>query len=383
MYNGRRVAVIIAAAGKGTRLGAPIPKQFLKIGGQPVIIKAMKVFDQMEEVDHIFVVVGEDYVDYCTDLIGQYGFEKMETVAEGGELRQDSVYNALQEMNRRKPGVEYVLIHDAARPFISQEVIRNVLRATEEKGAAVACVAMTNSVRRLGAGEDKSESVDRSEYYAVQTPQGFRKSLLIDAYEKAYDDSFFGTDDAAIVEHAGGEIAMVDGEYQNIKITTKEDLPMENRIGTGFDVHRLTEGRKLILGGVEIPSPRGLDGHSDADVLVHAVMDALLGAAALGDIGLHFPDTDPEYEGISSLLLLTKVKEKLEEGFYNIGNIDVTVICEKPKIRPYVEPMRENLAKALDLDVSRVSIKGTTTEKLGFTGREEGIACEAVASIYR
>lgn len=383
MYNGRRVAVIIAAAGKGTRLGAPIPKQFLKIGGQPVIIKAMKVFDQMEEVDHIFVVAGEDYVDYCTDLIGQYGFEKMETVVEGGELRQDSVYNALQEMNRRKPGVEYVLIHDAARPFISQEVIRNVLRATEEKGAAVACVAMTNSVRRLGAGEEKSESVDRSEYYAVQTPQGFRKSLLIDAYEKAYDDSFFGTDDAAIVEHAGGEIAMVDGEYQNIKITTKEDLPMENRIGTGFDVHRLTEGRKLILGGVEIPSPRGLDGHSDADVLVHAVMDALLGAAALGDIGLHFPDTDPEYEGISSLLLLTKVKEKLEEGFYNIGNIDVTVICEKPKIRPYVEEMRGNLAKALDLDVSRVSIKGTTTEKLGFTGREEGIACEAVASIYR
>ena len=383
MYNGRRVAVIIAAAGKGTRLGAPIPKQFLKIGGQPVIIKAMKVFDQMEEVDHIFVVAGEDYVDYCTDLIGQYGFEKMENVVEGGVLRQDSVYNALQEMNRRKPGVEYVLIHDAARPFISQEVIRKVLRATEEKGAAVACVAMTNSVRRLGAGEDKSESVDRSEYYAVQTPQGFRKSLLIDAYEKAYDDSFFGTDDAAIVEHAGGEIAMVDGEYQNIKITTKEDLPMENRIGTGFDVHRLTEGRKLILGGVEIPSPRGLDGHSDADVLVHAVMDALLGAAALGDIGLHFPDTDPEYEGISSLLLLTKVKEKLEEGFYNIGNIDVTVICEKPKIRPYVEPMRENLAKALDLDVSRVSIKGTTTEKLGFTGREEGIACEAVASIYR
>ena len=383
MYNGRRVAVIIAAAGKGTRLGAPIPKQFLKIGGQPVIIKAMKVFDQMEEVDHIFVVAGEDYVDYCTDLIGQYGFEKMENVLEGGVLRQDSVYKALQEMNRRKPGVEYVLIHDAARPFISQEVIRKVLRATEEKGAAVACVAMTNSVRRLGAGEDKSESVDRSEYYAVQTPQGFRKSLLIDAYEKAYDDSFFGTDDAAIVEHAGGEIAMVDGEYQNIKITTKEDLPMENRIGTGFDVHRLTEGRKLILGGVEIPSPRGLDGHSDADVLVHAVMDALLGAAALGDIGLHFPDTDPEYEGISSLLLLTKVKEKLEEGFYNIGNIDVTVICEKPKIRPYVEPMRENLAKALDLDVSRVSIKGTTTEKLGFTGREEGIACEAVASIYR
>ena len=329
------------------------------------------------------IVAGEDYVDYCADLIGSYGFEKMESVVAGGSLRQDSVYNALQEMNRRRPGVEYVLIHDAARPFISEEVVLNVLEATEESGAAVACVAMTNSVRRMESGGDRSESVDRSEYYSVQTPQGFRKSLLIDAYEKAYDDSFFGTDDAAVVEHAGGQIAIVDGEYQNIKITTKEDLPMENRVGTGFDVHALTEGRKLILGGVDIPFGRGLDGHSDADVLTHAVMDALLGAAGLGDIGLHFPDTDPAYEGISSLQLLQNVREKLKEAFYEIGNIDVTLIAQKPKIRPYVDEMRKNLADALQIDVSRINIKGTTTEKLGFAGREEGIACEAVASIYR
>ena len=158
---------------------------------------------------------------------------------------------------------------------------------------------------------------------------------------------------------------------------------MENRIGTGFDVHRLVEGRKLILGGVDIPFERGLEGHSDADVLTHAVMDALLGAAGLGDIGLHFPDTDPAYEGISSQLLLEKVREKLEDAYYQIGNIDVTLIAQRPKIRPYVEQMRQNLARALQIDVSRVNIKGTTTEKLGFTGREEGIACEAVASIYR
>ena len=164
MYHGKRVAVIIAAAGQGSRLGASVPKQYLKIGGQPVIVKAMKVFDGMEAVDHIFVVAGEDYVDYCADLISSHGFEKTESVVAGGNLRQDSVYNALQEMNRRKPGVEYVLIHDAARPFISEEVVLNVLEATEKSGAAVACVAMTNSVRRMESGGDRSESVDRSEY---------------------------------------------------------------------------------------------------------------------------------------------------------------------------------------------------------------------------
>ena len=383
MYNGRRVAVIIAAAGRGTRLGTAVPKQYLKIGGQPVIIKAMKVFDRMDEVDHIFVVASEEYLDFCSGLIAQHSFTKVEDVIAGGKERQDSVYNALQEMNRRRPGVEYVLIHDAARPFISEEVVRNVLRATAETGAGVACVAMKNSVRRQSPDMEDSESVDRSEYYSVQTPQGFRKSLLIDAYEKAYDESFFGTDDAAIVEHAGARVAIVDGEYQNIKITTKEDLPMENRVGTGYDVHRLVEGRKLILGGVDIPFERGLDGHSDADVLIHAIMDALLGAAGLGDIGLHFPDTDPEYEGISSIRLLQKVHGMLEEAYYQIGNIDATLICQRPKIRPYTERMRQNLADALDIDVSRINIKATTTERLGFTGREEGIACDAICSIYR
>lgn len=383
MYQGRRVAAVIAAAGLGTRLGAPVPKQYLSIGGKPVLVKAAMVFEKMKEVDYIFVVTGEDYMDLCSGMIRDHGFRKVVSVVAGGQERQDSVFNALQEMNACRPGVEYVLIHDAARPFISEDVIRNVLEATARTGAAVACVAMKSSVRHLGAGQNRSESVDRSEYYSVQTPQGFRKSILIEAYEKAYDDGFSGTDDAAIVEHAGGEITMVDGEYQNIKITTKEDLPMENRVGTGFDVHRLTEGRELILGGVPIPFDRGLEGHSDADVLAHAVMDALLGAAGMGDIGVHFPDTDPAYEGISSLLLLEQVREKLEDAFYQIGNIDVTVIAQRPKVRPYIEEMRGNLARVLQVDASRVNIKGTTTEKLGFTGREEGIACEAVASIYR
>lgn len=381
MFEGRRVAAIIAAGGRGSRMGSDLPKQFLKIGGQPVLIRAMRIFENMDAIDHIFVVAGEDYVQMCEELIRDYGLAKVESVVAGGRQRQDSVYNALQEMNQKKPGVEYVLIHDGARPFISEEVVRNVLRETAKTGAAIACVAMKNSVRKLGG--ESSESVDRKDYVSVQTPQGFRKSLLIDAYEKAYDDSFCGTDDAAIVEHAGGQIAIVDGEYQNIKITTREDLPMENRIGTGFDVHRLAEGRKLILGGVEIPFEKGLEGHSDADVLVHALMDALLGAAGMGDIGLHFPDTDPAYEGISSMLLLADVRRKLEDAFYRIGNVDVTVIAQRPKLRPWTEAIRDAVAECLDIDRSRVSIKATTTEKLGFTGREKGIACQAAASIYR
>ena len=381
MYEGRRVAAIIAAGGKGTRLGTALPKQYLKIGGQPVIIKAMKTFEAMDEVDYIFVVAGEAWLELCEEMIEQHGLAKVEAVVAGGETRQDSVFNALQVMNRRKPGVEYVLIHDAARPFISRDVVEGVLKETAKTGAAVACVAMKNSVRKLG--ERTSESVDREDYVSVQTPQGFRKSLLIEAYEKAYDDSFSGTDDASIVEHAGGQIAVVDGEYQNIKITTKEDLPMENRVGTGYDVHRLVEGRKLILGGVDIPFDRGLEGHSDADVLIHAVMDALLGAAGLGDIGLHFPDTDPAYEGADSRLLLQKVRELLEEQYYRIGNVDATVIAQRPKLAPRIAEMRQNLAEDLCLDVSRVNVKATTTERLGFTGREEGIACEAVASLYR
>ena len=383
MYNNKRTAVIIAAAGRGRRLGTPVPKQFLKIGGEYVIAKTLKTFEHLEAIDHIFIVTNEDYIDFCQGIVDQNGFDKVDAIVAGGKERQDSVFNALQEVNRRRPGVSLVLIHDAARPFVNEDVVMNVIRATDEKGAAVACVAMTNSVRKAGEDGGASESVDRNDYYSVQTPQGFRKSMLIEAYEKAYDDSFRGTDDASIVERAGNEITIVDGNYENIKITTKEDLPLENRIGTGFDVHRLVEGRKLYLGGVEIPFDKGLLGHSDADVLLHAVMDALLGAAGLGDIGHHFPDTDEQYRGVSSMKLLETVKGLLDEGFYKVANVDVTVICQRPKVAPFIDEMRGNIARVLDVHESRINVKGTTTEGLGFTGEGEGIAAMAVASIYR
>lgn len=383
MYNNHKVAVIIAAAGQGKRLGAPVPKQYLKIGGKYVLAKSIKAFEEVPEVDYIFIVTNEDYIDLCKVIVAESGFTKVEGIVAGGKERQNSVYNALQYMNSRKPGVYTVLIHDGARPFIGSDVIRNVINEADENEAAVACVAMKNSVRRMKDSGSASESVDRADYYSVQTPQGFRKSILIEAYDKAFREGYRATDDASIVERCGHEIKMVDGDYGNIKITTKEDLPMENRIGIGYDVHRLVEGRKLILGGVEIPHHEGLLGHSDADVLTHAVMDALLGAAALGDIGRHFPDTDDAYKGISSITLLQKVGKLLEENFYHVGNVDVTLIAQRPKISPFIDEMRANIAAALNLDMSRINIKGTTTEKLGFTGREEGIACEAVAGIYR
>lgn len=414
MYNDKKTAVIIAAAGMGRRLGGPIPKQFMDIGGQPVIVKTLKVFEAMDEIDHIFIVTNEEYMEHCEKLTKEYGINKLTAIIKGGAERQDSVYNALKaaaEIGEACAGcsdaaagsdscsksIDYVLIHDGARPFVTPEVVINVLAGVMQSGAAVACVPMKDSLRRLSAGggdviggadrdasADKvSCAVDRSEYFAVQTPQGFETSALLHAYEKAYEEGYYGTDDASLAERAGMDVAIVDGDYANIKITTREDLPMEYRVGTGFDVHKFEENRKLILGGVDIPYEKGLAGHSDADVLVHALMDALLGAAALGDIGRHFPDTDQQYKGISSLKLLEHVGTLLADEGYAIGNVDVTVIAQAPKIAPHIEAMRDNIAEILKLEKSRINIKGTTTEKLGFTGRKEGIAAEAVCALYR
>lgn len=381
MYNKRKIAVIIAAAGQGKRLGSDTPKQYLKIAGEPILVKTVRAFCNNDRVDYVFIVTNKDYIGHCEQLVNEYDLDKVVSVVEGGKERQDSVYQALQQINRKRPGVEYVLVHDAARPFVSQETINYVIEAAVGVGAAIACVPVKDSIRQ-GTSEE-SRNVERSNLYNVQTPQGFKKSVLIEAYEKAFADKYYGTDDASLVERIGQPVELVIGQYDNIKITTKEDMPMENRIGTGFDVHALVEGRPLIMGGVNIPFEKGLDGHSDADVLIHALMDALLGAAALGDIGRHFPDTDPQYKGISSVKLLEHVAGLLEDEFYKIGNVDITLMAQRPKIKPYIDDMRKIIAETLDVDISRINIKGTTTEKLGFVGREEGIAAQAVCLLYR
>jgi len=351
-----------------------MPKQFLKIGGRTILETAILPFEQNACIDDILVMTNRDFVPLCEELCRN--FPKVRGVLSGGKERQDTVYEAV----RRIPDGELVLIHDGVRPYVTDAVIEGILSGAKLTGAAVPAVASKDTVRQLSA-EGGSRTLDRKTLFQVQTPQGFASELVKEAYEAAYRDGFLGTDDASLVERLGRKILLTEGDYANIKITTREDLPMEIRVGTGYDVHRLTEGRKLILGGVDIPYEKGLDGHSDADVLVHALMDALLGAAGLGDIGRHFPDTDPQYKGISSLKLLEIVNERLKEAGYELGNADVTVIAQRPKLAGYISQMEENLAKTLGADPKQINVKATTTEKLGFTGRGEGIAAEAVCII--
>ena len=374
MYEKKKVTAVIVAAGSGTRMGTDVPKQFLKIGGRTILETTVAVFEKNPHVDDILILTGRDFVEFCEELCRP--FEKVRSILPGGKERQDTVWEAV----RRIPEGELVLIHDGVRPYVTDAVIEGVLAGAKSAGAAVPAVASKDTVRQTAA-EGGSRTLDRKTLFQVQTPQGFASEILRKAYEAAYRDGFLGTDDAGLAERIGQTILLTEGDYANIKITTREDLPMEIRVGTGYDVHRLTEGRKLILGGVDIPYEKGLDGHSDADVMVHALMDALLGAAGLGDIGRHFPDTDPQYKGISSLKLLEIVNQRIHEAGYELGNADVTIIAQRPKLAGYISQMEENLAAVLGADIRQINVKATTTEKLGFTGRGEGIAAEAACII--
>jgi len=392
VFEGKNVTAIVVAAGKGTRFGGDLPKQFLKIGGETVLEKAVAAFEAHPAVDQIAVVTGGDFVMLCEELCRR--FAKVRKILTGGAQRQDSVYEGLKTVT---DGL--VLVHDGARPFVTGDVIDRVLEGAYNQGACVPCVPVKDTVRQVlaigrEAGQEavppgrSSRTLDRSALFSVQTPQGFEVCLLKEAFAKAFEEGFSGTDDAGLVERLGHPVALAEGDYANIKITTREDLPeedkkMDMRVGCGYDVHQLVEGRRLILGGVDIPHTKGLLGHSDADVLIHALMDAILGAAAMGDIGKHFPDSDQQYKGISSMKLLEHVKRLISDEGYKVGNVDVTVMAQKPKIASYILQMRTNIAETLGIEIERVNVKGTTTEKLGFVGREEGIAAEAVCILYK
>lgn len=391
MFKNQRVIGIIVAAGQGKRLGSSLPKQFLKMRGKTILEMSVEAFLRSELVDEIRIAANGDYFDLTRQICER--FSKVEGIVVGGAERQDSVHAALDSEIEDDA---IVLVHDAARPFVSQEVITRVTESASAFGAAVPAVPVKDTIRQMeetgGCGEgfpggegdgSKSHALRREMLAAVQTPQGFRVAILREALEKAKEDGFFGTDDASLVERLGINIRMVRGEDANRKITTKEDLETEMRIGTGYDVHRLVEDRELFLCGVKIPHEKGLLGHSDADVALHALMDAMLGAAGLGDIGKHFPDTDEKYRGISSLVLLDHVAELLREEGYFLGNADITIIAQKPKIAGYIPQMKACIAKVLGCEKTKINIKGTTTEKLGFVGREEGIASEAVCILYR
>ncbi len=308
-------------------------------------------------------------------------------VVPGGQERQDSV---LQGVETLSPELPYLLIHDGARPFVTPEMVEAVCKDAVAFGAATAAVPSKDTCK-LSDGQGFVESTPpRERLMAIQTPQAFEREMYLYALRKAQSAGVSYTDDCQLIEAAGGRVRLTQGDYKNIKLTTPEDRVTARaylgeqkeektmRIGSGYDVHKLVEGRKLILGGVDVPYEKGLLGHSDADVLAHAIADALLGAAALGDIGKLFPDNDPQYEGADSLVLLGRVCALLVEKGYSIGNIDATVIAQRPKLAPHIPQMRENLAKACGIASSQVSVKATTEEGLGFTGSGEGIAASAV-----
>ena len=379
MLNGKKIYVVIGAAGTGRRMSSPVPKQFLRIDGKTILEMTVEKFSASPLIDEIVVAAAAEYQDLCRRLFADLLTAGRLSVIEGGQERQDSISRAIGFLQRKGVADESILlIHDAVRPFVSQALIRRIAEKTMETGAAVPAVPPKDTIRHTVMG-----TLERDRLYCVQTPQGFRMSLIRQAFAQAEADGFYGTDDAGLAERAGFPVALTEGETANIKITTPEDLPMENRIGTGFDVHRLCEGRKLILGGEEIPFEKGLLGHSDADVLLHALMDAMLGAAALGDIGKWFPDSDERYRGISSMKLLEETGRIVREAGYCLGNADVTVICQRPRLAEHIGAMRKNIADALGVSAELISIKATTTEKLGFTGRGEGIAAEAVCLLKR
>lgn len=380
---------IVVAAGNSTRMGGGENKVLRKLAGVPVIKLSVDAITSCPLVGEIAVVCKPGEEEFVRAAVGER--EVPVSFVPGGELRQDSVRAgeaALSENWR------YILIHDGARPLVSGETVLAVCEDALKYGASTAAVKSKDTCK-LGY-EFVESTVQRERLYNIQTPQGFSRELYREALEKAEAEGKSYTDDCQLIESIGGRVKLTAGTYGNIKLTTPEDFLMagalliekENRrgkmrVGEGYDVHRLVEGRKLILGGVEISFEKGLLGHSDADVLLHAVADALLGAAALGDIGHLFPDTDPKFEGADSLELLSQVVLRVRDAGYRIENIDATVIAQRPKIAPYIQRMRENISRACDTNFENISVKATTEEGLGFTGRGEGIAARAVALLER
>jgi 2-C-methyl-D-erythritol 4-phosphate cytidylyltransferase/2-C-methyl-D-erythritol 2,4-cyclodiphosphate synthase len=377
------VAVILPAAGSGVRLGAGIPKAFVRVGGRPLICYALDTFLSFDEVRQVLIPVPPKILE-DKNLRNEIQSDKRIRLIEGGSERLYSINNALEYVT----DVDLIAVHDAVRPFVSVSDIRNVFEAAYRSGAAILGIPSANTLKQIDDNKMIGGTLDRNRVWQALTPQVFKTELLKKAYKTAIEEKRFGTDDASLAEAVGERVELVEGDPGNIKLTYPADLALAElqinknstmyRTGTGYDVHQLVEGRKLILGGVEIPFEKGLDGHSDADVLIHAIIDALTGALALGDIGSHFPDDDQRFKDIDSRVLLRRVRELVNENNYEIANIDSTVVAQRPKLSPHIMQMRENIASDLNTDIGKVSVKATTSEKIGFVGREEGMSAMAV-----
>lgn len=382
-----RCVALILAGGRGTRLGAELPKQYLPLGADVLLRHAVRGFVDHPEVDDVRAVIGADDRENCDAALA--GLEVLEPVT-GGVSRQESACLGLESLVGIAP--DTVLIHDAARPFADAPTITRTLGALETHPAALPAVAVSDTLKQERAGKGTplvGRTVERSGLWRAQTPQGFRFPEILAAHRAAAGLEL--TDDAAVAEHAGLEVALVPGSEANVKVTTEEDLErarrwlaggqFDLRTGTGFDVHGFGEGDAVTLCGVDIPHDRALAGHSDADVGMHALTDALLGAIAEGDIGIHFPPSDPRWRGEPSRTFLRRAAEMVRSRGGSIVNLDLTLICERPKIAPHRDAMIGHIAETLGIEPGRVSIKATTTEGLGFTGRGEGIAAQAIATV--
>lgn len=380
---------VIVAAGRGSRAGLGVNKVFHPVNGRSVLGRCLDAIEGSGRFDGVIVVLSSEDEARFAELCRREGpFDIVKGTAPGGETRRDSVCNGLLAL----PGdTGIVAIHDAARPFVSVKIIDTTLESARINGSGVISTPVVDTVKQIGA-DGRVTSLDRDALRAVQTPQCFDYRRILKAHLQARDEGLAVTDDAMLFEHYYGDVSLVttDDATENIKLTTKADFDALNRaemndvrVGFGYDAHRLVQGRRLVLCGTEIPHDRGLDGHSDADVAVHALMDALLGALALGDIGRHFPDNDPRYEGADSMKLLEKVMALITEKGYRVGNADVTIVAQRPKLAGYMARMRARLAGGLGLDEDRVNVKATTTERMGFEGEELGISSQATVLLYK
>jgi 2-C-methyl-D-erythritol 4-phosphate cytidylyltransferase/2-C-methyl-D-erythritol 2,4-cyclodiphosphate synthase len=388
------VAAVIAAGGTGTRMNSGVPKQFLDIFGKPVLLYTIEAIASLKEVTQIVIALPPEHIPAASSILRRLADQKDIRCVAGGVNRQESVRQGVAHI---EPDPDVIMVHDAVRPVCDHGLMLRVLHAAWKKGAAIPGLPATETIQRVSRKGRILATPPREELYAIQTPQAFHAGILRSALDKAHDSGFVGTDESSVVRWAGHPVTVVAGSPDNIKITRPSDLKIAAlllrkrqegqtgmsasslRIGQGIDYHRLVEGRKLILGGVEIPFEKGLDGHSDADVLAHAICDALLGAAALGDIGRHFPDTDAANRGRNSLEFLRLVRQRIEAAGWQIRNVDATLLAQRPRVSPYVEEMIKNISDSLGVTPAEVSIKATTTEGLNAEGRGEGISAQAIA----
>jgi 2-C-methyl-D-erythritol 4-phosphate cytidylyltransferase/2-C-methyl-D-erythritol 2,4-cyclodiphosphate synthase len=382
-----QVAAVVVAAGQGLRAGGEIPKQFRRIAGETLLERALSAFAEAPDVSFVQPVIRPDDVDLVRRLTG--GMNVLEPVA-GGATRQASVRAGLEALVACTPDI--VLVHDAARPFASASLITRAIAAAEKTGAAIPALPVTDTVKRIDSTGTIEATLDRNSIRLVQTPQAFAFPALFDAHRRALAQGRNDfTDDAALAEWAGIKVSVFAGEPGNIKFTTPEDFARAEaiqsaglgdvRTGSGLDVHAFGPGDHVTLGGIRIPHVQALTGHSDADVALHALTDAILGALADGDIGAHFPPSDPQWRGASSDRFLTFAVERVRARGGRIAHLDLTIVCEAPRIGEHRDRMRANIANLAGIGIERVGVKATTSEKLGFTGRGEGIAAYATATV--